>query len=504
MAKEFQIDRGGTYNSLIQYSKNSLRAVFFLILFFQLTNFFQPFYGHLFKMKRTLCNWSLLLLFSHTLFAQQIKGPIQIHENQRYFTTAEGEAFFWMADTAWELFHRLDLEDSKIYLDKRASQGFNVVQAVALAELNGLNDPNANGDKPFLDEAYSKPNEDYWKHVDAVINLARARNIHIALLPTWGDKLNKADWGTGPEIFNSRSAFDFGNWIGKRYANQENIIWVMGGDRNPRKNSNDVEVWNQMAKGILESQNPDNKQLMTFHPQPTELGGSSNWFHQEAWLDFNMHQTGHCPNQPTYQKIAYDLTLSPKKPTLDGEPMYEAHPKCFDAKNQGYSEATDIRRIMYWNVFAGAAGQTYGCHAVWQMYNLDKTPVNAPLKPWHKSLDLEVANQVRHLKNLMLDHPFFSRVPAQELIASNQMDDKYYVAATRDVDGSYVLLYFPFGNPIELNLMSLVGEPYNSIWYDPRTGVKIPGDLIQKTEKVKVIPPSQGRGNDWVLILKRN
>jgi hypothetical protein len=56
-------------------------------------------------------------------------------------------------------------------------------------------------------------------------------------------------------------------------------------------------------------------------------------------------------------------------------------PKRFDAKNQGHSEASDIRKIMYCNVFAGAAGQTYGCHAVWQMYDLDKTPVNAPLKP---------------------------------------------------------------------------------------------------------------------------
>jgi hypothetical protein len=116
------------------------------------------------------------------------------------------------------------LEESKIYLDKRASQGFNVVQAVALEELYYLNDPNANRDKPFLDEAYSNINEAYWKHVDAVINLALERDIHIALLPTWGDKLYKASWGNGPEIFNSKSADDFGRWIGRRYATQKNII----------------------------------------------------------------------------------------------------------------------------------------------------------------------------------------------------------------------------------------------------------------------------------------
>ncbi len=64
----------------------------------------------------------------------------------------------------------MDLEETKIYFDKCASQAFIVVQAVSLAELNSMND--ANGDKPFLDEAYSNINEAYWKHVDTVINLA--------------------------------------------------------------------------------------------------------------------------------------------------------------------------------------------------------------------------------------------------------------------------------------------------------------------------------------------
>lgn len=234
-------------------------------------------------------------------------------------------------------------------------------------------------------------------------------------------------------------------------------------------------------------QNPNNRQLMTFHPQPSEPGGSSNWFHQEDWLDFNMHQTGHCPNQPTYKKILNDRSLNPTKPTLDGEPMYEEHPKCFDAKNQGYSEATDIRKIMYWNVFAGAAGQTYGCHAVWQMYDLDKDPVNAPLKPWHLSLDLEAANQVKHLKNLILDYPFFNRIPTQELIASNQVNNEYYVAATRDGDGEYALLYFPSGNPTDLNLTSLVGKSFNSNWCDPRTGVKFLQFQFRNQKKSKLL-----------------
>lgn len=389
-----------------------------------------------------------------------------------------------------------------MYLDKRKEQGFNVVQAVVLAELDGINTPNANGDLPFSDLVNWKYNEAYFKHVDLILDLAMQRDIHIALLPTWGDKLFKNSWGIGPEIFNPKSAYDYGKWIGNRYKDRKNLIWVLGGDRNPREDFEDMEVWNQMAKGILATQNPSNKILLTFHPQPMEPGGSSVWFHEAEWLDFNMHQTGHCPYYPTYSRINYDYQLSPAKPTIDGEPMYEEHPKCFNAKELGYSEATDIRKIMYWNVFAGAAGQTYGGHAVWQMYDLDKSPINAPLKPWHQSLDLEVANQVKHLKNLMLSRPYFDRVPDQTLIADSQEEDETFVIATKSRSGEYAFFYFPTGKPINLNLGEFKNQKLNFNWYDPRTGVKIGIQIkVENHHLVPVTPPSAGRGNDWVLIV---
>ena len=109
-----------------------------------------------------------------------------------------------------------------------------------------------------------------------------------------------------------------------------------------------------MAEAIAAAAGGYDKTLMSFHPQPKEGGGSSTWFHNEPWLDFNMHQTGHCANQPTYELIKNDYNLLPIKPTMDGEPLYEDHPNCFNARELGHSSARDIRRIMYWNVFAGA------------------------------------------------------------------------------------------------------------------------------------------------------
>ena len=222
--------------------------------------------------------------------------------------------------------------------------------------------------------------------------------MYIALLPTWGDKVFTHNWGKGPEVFTPENAFVYGKWIGNRYKDQKNIIWVIGGDRNPRPDSQDEEVWNQMAKGIVEAVGGHDKALMTFHPQPATPGSSSNWFHEEEWLDFNMHQTGHCANRGTYKLIQHDYALTPTKPTLDGEPLYEDHPNCFNAKELGHSVPADIRRIMYWNVFAGGFGQSYGCHDVWQMYTLEKEGINSPLRPWPKALDLPMAHQVKHLE----------------------------------------------------------------------------------------------------------
>ena len=425
---------------------------------------------------------------------------LKVSSNGRFLVTEDNQPFFWMADTAWELFHRCSKDEAIMYLKKRASQGFNVVQAVALAELDGLNDPNPNGDLPLINNDPAYPNDKYFNHIDFIIKEAEKLGIYIALLPTWGDKLNMKSWGTGPEIFNSSNAYDYGKWIGNRYRDYDNIIWIIGGDRQPREGSLDVEVWNQMANGVVDGAGGYDNTLMSYHPQPKDGGGSSTWFHQEKWLDFNMHQTGHCLKQ-TYKNIGHDYQLNPIKPVLDAEPLYEDHPNCFNAKELGYSVPEDIRRIMYWNVFSGSFGQSYGCHAVWQMYQPGKEPKNNPLRPWKVALDLPLAHQVKHLKNLMLSRPFLTRIPDQSMITEEQADSEDYVVATRDSEGSYAMVFFPTGKPTQINFSSLNGKSLNASWYDPRTGNVCAAPDIEAAANVMIAPPTSGKWQDWVLVV---
>ncbi|NHF58048.1 DUF4038 domain-containing protein [Flavobacteriaceae bacterium TP-CH-4] len=443
----------------------------------------------------------IVLIVALLTFSNGLAQQLRVSDNQRFLVTVDGTPFFWMADTAWELFHRCNREEATMYLTKRAEQGFNVIQAVALAEIDGLNTPNTYGKTPLMNNDPTTPNPEYFEHVDYIIRKADSLGMYIALLPTWGDKLFKNSWGVGPEVFTPENAETFGRWIGTRYKDYNNIIWVIGGDRNPREGSNDVAVWNRMAEGIAQAAGGYEATLMSFHPQPKEGGGSSTWFHDQPWLDFNMHQTGHCANQGTYRKITLDYQRVPTKPVLDGEPLYEDHPNCFNAKELGHSIPGDIRRILYWNVFAGAFGQTYGCHDVWQMYTTEREGINQPLRPWPVALDLPMAHQVKHLKNLMLSRPFLSRIPDQSMILEVQEDNKDYVIATRDAEGSYAFIYFPTGKAVHLDLSSLAAAELNSWWYDPRTGNTFRSEQITRAEKVEIEPPTSGKNNDWVLVI---
>ena len=71
-----------------------------------------------------------------------------------------------------------------------------MIQAVALAELDGLHTPNMRGDLPLVVDL-ARPNEAYFAHVDAIVDLVASLGLHIGMLPTWGDKWNRK-WGVGP------------------------------------------------------------------------------------------------------------------------------------------------------------------------------------------------------------------------------------------------------------------------------------------------------------------
>lgn len=402
----------------------------------------------------------LLILFVPGSYAQ-----FTVSENQRYILKA-GQPFFYLADTGWELFHRLDRDQATYYLKRRSEQGFTVIQAVVLAEFDGLHVANAYGDLPLLNDNPATPNEKYFQHVDFIIDKAAELHMTIALLPTWGDKIWRSTWGKGPEIFNAANAKIYGKWIANRYKNKTNIIWVTGGDRNPQ-NEEQVNIWRSMAVGIQEGCVNAAKPLISFHPQPNDLG-SAEWFHKDQWLSFNMFQNGHCRYTPVYDKIQTVYNLVPTKPVMDAEPIYEDHPVCFNARELGTSNAYDIRLFAYLDVFSGAFGHTYGCHDIWQFYSPYREAVNGPHIYWQEAMELPGANQMVFLKKLVESRPFLDRVPDQSLVVENNEAAAERIQATRGKD--YAFIYVATGKPFTVVLGKISGVKLNAAWYNPRKG----------------------------------
>ena len=174
-------------------------------------------------------------------------AQLRVSDNRRFLAKGDGSPFFYLGDTAWELFHRCDRDEADLYLRDRAAKGFTVIQAVVLAEFDGLKVPNPYGHTPLIDNDPAKPNAKYFEHVDYVVDKAAELGMFVGMLLTWGDKVNKK-WGIGPEVFTPQNARPYGEYLGKRYKDKP-IIWLLGGDR-PIENDTHLAIWRAMAEGI--------------------------------------------------------------------------------------------------------------------------------------------------------------------------------------------------------------------------------------------------------------
>lgn len=452
---------------------------------------------------RLLCAGGLVaaMLAGFTTPASAALPRLRVSDNKRFLVTADGKPFFWLGDTVWELFHRATREDAERYLRNRAEKRFTVVQAVALAEFDGLTVPNAYGETPLRNNDPTQPNDAYFAHVDWVVAKANELGLYVGLLPTWGDKWNRK-WGVGPEIFTPENAAAYGEWIGRRYKDA-GVIWIVGGDR-PIETDTHRAIVEAMARGLRKGDG--GAHLITFHP--TGGRSSSEPFHDADWLDFNMRQNGHAAEfTGRYDQTFVDYERAPVKPVLDGEPIYEGHPVSFDADKQGHSIAADVRRPIYWDLFSGAFGHTYGHHSVWQMWTPERKPINNPLVPWTEAIDAPGAAQGQHARALLESRPFLTRIPDRSIIVTDRVPTsvpgagRYAFTATRDEAGTYAMVYAPVGRTFSVRMNVIAGATVKAWWFNPRDGSATAIGTFDNAGERAFTPPDPGEMIDWVLVL---
>ncbi|WP_073098134.1 glycoside hydrolase family 140 protein [Leeuwenhoekiella marinoflava] len=429
--------------------------------------------------------------------------PIEIADNAHYFQKENGDPFFWLGDTAWLMFTKLDRKEIANYLDDRKEKGFNVIQVMLLHSLDAVSSYGDSAltdgqlDKPIVTEGNSLEKEaayDYWDHMAYAIDLAEEKGLYMALVPVWGGNVNSGKVSV-------EQAEVYGKFLTERFKN-ENIIWLNGGDTFGNEYT---DVWNALGSTIKKGS--PNK-LETFHPRGRHQ--SSDWFQNEDWLDFNMFQSGHRRydqddsekgyGEDNWKYVNVDYNLKPTKPTLDGEPSYEGIPQGLHDTLQPLWNANDVRRYGYWSVFAGAAGYTYGHSAIMQFYTKeDGAGAYGNTINWQKALNAPGAEQMQYLKNLMMLFPYFARVPDQDLIV-NQGEKYDYLAATRGED--YAMIYTYTGKSIKVKMGKITGEEVDAFWYDPKDGSDLPIDSFKNVGIHEFDPPGEPEdGNDWVLVL---
>ncbi|MFC6099349.1 glycoside hydrolase family 140 protein [Olivibacter domesticus] len=435
---------------------------------------------------------------------------LKVSDNQRFVVTEDGKPFFWLGDTGWLLFSKLTKEEIDQYLEDRKQKGFNVIQVMLL---HSLSSKNVYGDSALIAHDVSKPNSgdaaaqqdstklNYWQLVDYAVKKAAEKNIYMALVPVWGTNVKEGGVTT-------EQAKAYASFLANRYTSAPNIIWLNGGDL---KGSDSIQVWKTIGNTLNEL---DSNHLITFHPRGRTT--SSEWFHEEPWLDFNMFQSGHRRydqdtsadetnhyGEDNWRFVQGDYQLKPTKPTIDGEPSYEGIPQgLHDPKEPRWTDK-DIRRYAYWSVFSGAFGFTYGNNSVMQFLNesdSDSTAAYGATELWQDAIKNPGAGQMQYLKELMLSKSFLDRVPDQSLLAEN--GEKYdYKVATRGKD--YALIYTYNGGTIKVNAAKLSAAKLKASWFDPRKGEYTPiNEIANEGVQTFETPGGKQDGNDWVLVLE--
>jgi hypothetical protein len=423
--------------------------------------------------------------------------PLKPSPDGRYLVDATGAPFFVHADTAWQAPKRLTLSEFEEYLSHRAKLGFNTVLLHTFSR-EVSPDSNRNGDRPFdPPDDIAAPNEPYWQHLDKVLALAEEKGFFVAIAPLW------IRWGGNDTAgwrvhFAEEDAQGYGEFLGKRYAQRKNIMWIVGGDANPQEKTKAIDFLASSIKQFAPHH------LITVHNRPEN--SSASYFDSARWLDVNLTYS----YRETYIHVGGEWNrLGKRRPIMLGESGYE------EESNDGRGGSTHrVRRQAYGAILSGAlAGHAFGNKHIWRCD-----------EDWRKALDSPGSQHMVHVRNLFSSIPWYKLIPddrypppppelaaAADAVRNKQLisagrgvygEDDYVPAAVAS-DRSFALVYLPVSRPVTINL-GLLADQVKAWWYDPTAGTRRAVEDLNAEQFQDFTPPKSNAAGDtdWVLILE--
>ena len=331
---------------------------------------------------------------------------------------------------------------------------------------------------PFID-----PCEGYWKNVDFTINYCASNNIVVFLTPAYLGYDDGADRPEGwyADVSNATASTmkKYGEFLGYRYRNNKNIIWVSGGDG---CDGHTVDKYNQIIAGIEASSGKS--ELFTAHDQRYF---ASDVNYNEPWLDSHTVYSG-----GSY--IARDCS----------DMMYKGYNYVFfeggySGHNTYFSnEGKILRTQMYTPVLMGGAGTFYG--------DLSIFAFEAPYgQYWVQAMNDSGSYDLQRYGQLFKSRAWYNLVPDISGViltrGSGAVDTSSYVSCSVTKDGNTVICYLPSQKDISINLTKISGTSVHSWWYNPATGATTDLGTQTNDKTVNYRPSSSG---DWVLIIDNN
>jgi len=416
-----------------------------------------------------------------TILAQLPVYPLKISDNSRYLLDQNDKPFFLSGEAAWSLIAQVSKEDAVYYLDNRQEKGFNVVM-VNLIEHEFCSNPPRNyyGDLPFTGKTFITPNEDYFEHADYVINEAAQRGMVVMLYPLYlGYNCGSQGWCNEVSSASLSDMYTWGQYVGTRYENYDNIIWAIGADTNPTPVKSKVL---EFVRGLTDH---DTRHLITAHNQPGSAAVTP--WEGETWLTVN-----NVYSYSSYLYVECFLAYShdPVMPYFMIEAAYENE----DASQQR------LRSQAYWPVLSGGMGHVFGNCPIW---HFGSNSGWCGTNNWKGNLDSPGSFSMQYVQQLFNSLDWHLLVPDYDHLVLTagygNWGSSSYVTAALSEDGQTMVAYLPSSRQVTIDMSKISGFEATCSWYNPSNGTTTEIGTYATSGNRNFTPSSSG---DWVLVIE--